>query len=87
MFDTMTSAAILFPISGQKHLKVKLNFYLLKHEDLSFCHFVDQDRWVERLNALAAFLYLFHNIVATFEQFSRHGSNRDTKPQASSLFN
>ena len=33
---------------------------------------------MERLNALAVFLDLFHIIVATFEQLSLHGSNRDT---------
>ena len=40
---------------------------------------------MERLNALAVFLDLFHVIVATFEQLSLHGSNRDTKSQVFSL--
>ena len=40
---------------------------------------------MERLNALAVFLDLFHVIVATFEQSSLHGSNRDTKSQVFSL--
>ena len=41
--------------------------------------------WVEKLTVLAVLLGLFHIIVATFEQLSLHGSNRDTKSQASSL--